>query len=135
MMKAVTLGALALAISGSFSAAWASDLSGVWLTETGNSRVRVARCGAGYCGTILSAPGRALDDRNADPTLRGRSIVGVRMLEASEPRGEGYAGKLYNPGDGRTYSGSVRLVDQNSLKVSGCVLGFLCRDQTWKRVE
>jgi uncharacterized protein (DUF2147 family) len=117
------------------SAAWAADPSGVWLTETGSSRVRVAACGAGYCGTIVSAPGKALDARNPDPSLRGRSVVGVRILDAPRADGSGYSGTLYNPSDGKTYSGSLRLTAPDTLEVSGCVLGVLCKRQTWTRVN
>ena len=115
--------------------AWAADPSGVWLTETGTSRVRVAACGTGYCGTIVSAPGKALDAKNPDPSLRGRSVVGVRILDAPRGDGSGFAGTLYNPSDGKTYSGSLKLTGSNTLEVSGCVLAVLCKRQTWIRAD
>ncbi|MDP4022559.1 DUF2147 domain-containing protein [Methylobacterium sp. NEAU 140] len=113
----------------------AADPSGLWLTETGSSRVRVARCGAGYCGTLASAPGKGLDVKNPDPALRTRSVVGVQILDAPRAEGGGYAGTLYNPNDGKTYSGSVKLTGPDTLEVSGCVLGVLCKRQTWTRVR
>lgn len=113
----------------------AADPSGVWLTETGSSRVRIAPCGGGYCGTIVHVPGKALDARNPDPALRGRSVVGVRILDAPTADGAGYTGTLYNPSDGKTYSGSMRLNGPDTLEVSGCVLGILCKKQVWSRVN
>lgn len=113
----------------------ADDLSGLWLTETGASRVRVAACGTGYCGTLASVPGKALDARNPDPALRSRSVVGVQIFEAPRTDGAGYAGSLYNPSDGKTYSGTMRLNGPNTLEVSGCVLSVFCKRQIWTRVK
>lgn len=117
------------------SAARGADPSGIWLTETGGSRVRVAACATGYCGTIVGAPGNALDARNPDPALRGRSVIGVRILDAPTADGSGYSGTLYNPSDGKTYSGSLTLTGPNTLAVSGCVLAVLCKRQTWTRAN
>ncbi|MCJ2096939.1 MULTISPECIES: DUF2147 domain-containing protein [unclassified Methylobacterium] len=115
--------------------ALAADPAGLWLTETGSSRVKVAPCGGGYCGTIVSAPGKALDAKNPDPALRGRSVVGVQILDARQADGSGYSGSLYNPNDGKTYSGSLRLTGPNALEVSGCVMSVFCKRQTWTRVN
>lgn len=113
----------------------AAEMNGLWLTETGTSRVRIAPCGAGICGTIASAPGKALDARNPDPALRTRSVVGVQIFEAPRVEGAGYAGTLYNPSDGKTYAGTMRLTGPNMLEVSGCVLSVFCKRQTWTRVD
>jgi uncharacterized protein (DUF2147 family) len=115
--------------------AWAADPSGLWLTETGSSRVRIARCGGGFCGTIVSAPGKGLDVKNPDPALQSRSVVGVQILDARQPDGGGFSGSLYNPNDGKTYSGSLKLTGPNSLEVAGCVMSVFCKRQTWTRVK
>ena len=115
--------------------AHAADPAGLWLTETGSSRVKVTPCGGGYCGTIVSAPGKALDAKNPEPALRGRSVVGVQILDAPRADGAGFSGSLYNPNDGKTYSGSLRLTAPNALEVSGCVMSVFCKRQTWTRVN
>lgn len=115
--------------------AQAADPAGLWLTETGSSRIRVAPCGTGYCGTIVSAPGKGLDAKNPDPALRTRSVVGVQILDARQQEGSGYSGSLYNPNDGKTYSGSMRLTGPNTLEVSGCVMSVFCKRQSWTRVN
>lgn len=124
-----------LAISTMSGPAWAADPAGLWLTETGSSRIRIAPCGGGYCGTIVSAPGKALDGKNPDPALRSRSVVGVQILDARQQDGSGYSGSLYNPNDGKTYSGSLRLTGPNTLEVSGCVMSVFCKRQSWTRVN
>jgi uncharacterized protein (DUF2147 family) len=115
--------------------ALAADPAGLWLTETGSSRIRIAPCGGGYCGTIVSAPGKALDAKNPDPAMRTRSVVGVQILDARQQDGTGYSGSLYNPNDGKTYSGSMRLTGSNTLEVSGCVMSVFCKRQTWTRIH
>ncbi|KAA0121693.1 DUF2147 domain-containing protein [Methylobacterium sp. P1-11] len=115
--------------------AQASDPSGIWLTETGTSRVRIVPCGSGFCGTIVSAPGKGLDAKNPDPALRTRSVVGVQILSAPQVDGAGFSGTLYNPNDGKTYSGSLKLTSANTLEVAGCVMSVFCKRQTWTRVK
>jgi uncharacterized protein (DUF2147 family) len=115
--------------------AFAVDPAGLWLTETGSSRVKITPCGGGYCGTIVSAPGKALDAKNPDPALRNRSVVGVQILNAQKADGSSYTGSLYNPNDGKTYSGALRLTGPNALEVSGCVMSVFCKRQTWTRVN
>ena len=130
------LAALVVVGVGSLSGpARAADPAGLWLTETGSSRIRVAPCGTGYCGTIASAPGKGLDAKNPDPALRTRSVVGVQILDARQREDSGYSGSLYNPNDGKTYSGSMRLIGPNTLEVSGCVMSVFCKRQSWTRVN
>lgn len=128
MSALVALGALG-------GPARAADPSGLWLTETGSSRIRIAPCGGGYCGTIVSAPGKALDAKNPNPALQKRSVVGVQILDARQPDGGGFSGSLYNPNDGKTYSGSLKVTGPNTLEVAGCVMSVFCKRQTWTRVN
>ena len=62
---------------------------GVWLTEKGDARVKVSKCGNGICGVIVGlkdpidpATGHPqVDDKNPNPALRTRPAgiaVGVR---------------------------------------------------------
>ena len=127
------LAALAALLLG--GSARAADPSGTWLTETGTSRVRIAPCGGGFCGTIVSAPGKGLDAKNPDPSLRERSVVGIQILSAPQADGAGFSGTLYNPNDGKTYSGSLKLTGPNTLEVAGCVMSVFCKRQTWTRVK
>ena len=124
-----------LAASALGGAARAANPAGLWITETGSSRIRIAPCGGGFCGTIVSAPGKGLDAKNPDPALRSRSVVGVQILDARQPDGSSYSGSLYNPNDGKTYSGSMRLTGPNTLEVSGCVMSVFCKRQTWTRAN
>jgi uncharacterized protein (DUF2147 family) len=115
--------------------AQSGDPSGVWLSQSGETRVKIGKCGAVYCGTIVASK-QAKDVNNPDPAKRDRSLVGVQMISDIQPSGSGFSGQLYNFQDGKTYTGKLRLMGPKALELSGCVLGGLfCKSQTWTRVN
>ena len=134
--------AAALAVA---SPALVADPHGVWLTEPGTSRIRIADCGGALCGTIvwLKDPNDAetqkpkLDKFNADASKRSRPLMGVTIVIGMKPAGtDKWSGQVYNAEDGKTYSGSVTMQGANALKLEGCALGgLLCKAQTWSRVN
>lgn len=115
------------------------SITGVWTTEGAKSIVRVVPCGASVCGTIIAAtsskPGGStpVDWHNPDPSLKGRSVVGVQILTDLHPSGDRWVdGSIYNPADGRTYAANARLEADGRLRVEGCV-AVLCGSQFWTR--
>jgi uncharacterized protein (DUF2147 family) len=102
-----------------------ADPSGTWLRDNGNSRVRIAPCGANYCGTIVWV-------KDAD----GPAKVGQRVFYDMSPAGDNaWSGKAFNPEDGKTYTGKMTL-SGSTLTTSGCVLGGLvCRSVSWRKVN
>lgn len=111
------------------------DLSGLWKTEEPGASVRIARCGPGFCGSLASVNEGTVDVNNPNPALRNRRLIGLQVFSAGTPIPNGQSGGLYNPRDGKTYSGSLTATGPNTLTVSGCVLGVLCRSQTWTRLR
>ncbi|PTM43077.1 DUF2147 domain-containing protein [Bosea sp. 124] len=105
--------------------ALAQDVSGIWLRDTGASRVRFAPCGDAVCGTLAW-----LKDTN------GPAKAGERIFYDMKPSGDGkWSGSVFNPEDGKTYSGTMTL-SGTTLKTSGCVLGgLICRSVTWNRAN
>jgi Delta7-sterol 5-desaturase len=102
-----------------------NGIAGRWYTRDAGSIVEFAPCNAkpgSWCGRIIwlrqpnDAAGRPrLDIRNPDRRMRNRSLTGieiVRGLRASGP-GAWSGATLYNPDDGRSYSGSIRLEGGN----------------------
>ena len=129
------LGALWLLLGSVAVAQQGRDATGLWLTETGASKVRISRCGDGYCGTLASVAGPGLDAKNPDPALRSRSLVGVQIMNTRTAGAKGYEGTLYNPNDGKTYAGTMTIKGTDVVEVSGCVMSVFCKSQTWKRVN
>lgn len=103
--------------------AQAADVTGVWLRDTGASKVRIAPCGGAICGHIVwLKPG-------ADPNAK----VGQRVFFDMKPNGpNAWSGSAFNPQDGKTYTGKMTL-DGNRLTTAGCVMGVICKSTTWTR--
>jgi uncharacterized protein (DUF2147 family) len=137
--------ALGVAVSGLAASAAAlaqpAGVSGVWTTEHGDAKIRIAACGRALCGTIvwLAQPvdsnGRPKADvNNPDEAARGRPLIGLTILTGLTASGEIWRGVIYNSDDGRDYDVSVRLLDSRHAAIKGCVLGGLfCGGETWTR--
>ena len=116
-----------------------ADPHGLWLTEGGKSHVKLAACEHNkkrLCGTIVWMKNPRKDVENDDKSLRGRQLVGTRVVWdlKYEGKGEWDDGEIYNPEDGDTYDSELVEIDANTVEVSGCVW-FICKEQTWKRVK
>jgi uncharacterized protein (DUF2147 family) len=134
-MKSGILAVLGLCLLTGAAQAQSSDPSGIYLSETGETRVRIAKCGSAYCGTILAVKGEAKDVNNPDTGMRGRDLVGIRMISEILPAGEGFRGQLYNYKDGKSYTGKMSFKG-SAMQLSGCILGgLICRSQTWTKVN
>ncbi|PHS28490.1 MAG: hypothetical protein COA84_01535 [Robiginitomaculum sp.] len=116
------------------------DVAGLWLTQSGTGHVKIADCGDGTpCGKLvwIEGPDAAAqrDNNNPDTTLRDQPIVGLQLLWGFKERSSNWAkGKIYSPEKGKTYRSTIKLMDENTLQVKGCV-GPFCQAQTWTRVE
>jgi uncharacterized protein (DUF2147 family) len=117
------------------------DPGGVWLTQAGDARVRVSRCGSGLCGTVVwlkdqidPATGKPFtDNKNPDPLLAKRLMIGLPIFLDMKPAGLGrWSGHIYNADDGKAYVSNVVLTGPLTLKVEGCI-GSLCGSETWTR--
>jgi uncharacterized protein (DUF2147 family) len=130
---------LVTAAPGRAAGAPTSAYLGRWLTESDGGVVEIYPCGAALCGRVvtsnrLRANPDTRDTKNRNQRLRGRRMAGTDLLSGLEPDGRGWRGRLYNPEDGETYAGTMRLDGRGGLRVQGCVLYVLCRSQRWTRV-
>jgi uncharacterized protein (DUF2147 family) len=115
--------------------------SGIWLTQDGDAKIKISKCGGGICGVIVwlrepidPATGKpAIDDKNPDPALARRPMMGLPLFSGMRPSSEGrWSGKIYNADDGKSYDSHIRLIGPDQLRVEGCV-GPLCGGETWAR--
>jgi uncharacterized protein (DUF2147 family) len=127
----------------SLSAETNADPTGIWLTEAGDAKIHVSRCGSGICGIIvwLKAPidpatGRPqVDDKNSDPALARRPIIGLNIFKGMKPVTERkWSGRIYNADNGKTYASDVTLAGARKLEVRGCVMAVLCGGETWTKL-
>jgi uncharacterized protein (DUF2147 family) len=114
---------------------------GVWLTQAGDAKVKVTKCGGGICGVIVwlkepidPATGKpAIDNNNPNPVLAARQMIGLPLFTGMQPAGANkWSGQIYNPDDGKMYASNIALTGASTLRVEGCV-GALCGGETWSR--
>lgn len=107
------------------SPALAADPSGTYLRDTGASKVKIAKCGDAYCGSIVWLK---------DPS--GPAKLGQRIFYEMKPDGENkWVGKAFNPEDGKTYNGKMSL-SGGSLTTAGCALGgLICKSVSWSKAD
>jgi uncharacterized protein (DUF2147 family) len=139
-MRALLLAALVAAPATPALAA-ADPAFGEWLNADRLGKITVGPCAtdpALACGAITwmkdpeAHPTR--DVNNPDRSLRSRPIIGVLAVRDMRNEGPGRwaGGKLYNPENGRSYNGKLKVLSRNRMEVTGCVL-MICETQTWTR--
>jgi uncharacterized protein (DUF2147 family) len=117
------------------------DPNGIWLTQAGDAKVRVSKCGGGICGVVVwlrdpidPATGKPqVDDKNHNPSLARRPMIGLPLFSGMRPTGpNAWSGEIYNADDGNTYASNVSVTGPDTLKVEGC-MGALCGGENWSR--
>jgi uncharacterized protein (DUF2147 family) len=117
------------------------NASGIWLTQAGDAKVRVSRCGGGICGVVVwlrnpinPATGKPeVDNKNPNPSLARRPMIGLPLFSGMRPSGPNrWSGQIYNADDGNSYASNVSISGPDTLKVEGCV-GALCGGENWTR--
>ena len=120
--------AFSLALTEPARAITPNDIAGDWATPGLGAVVRLAPCaddGERLCGRLIWA---------WDPARLQRGAIGSQMLrDFAWSRDAWVGGEVFNPEDGRTYSGSIRL-DGEVLRLRGCA-GPFCQTQAWRRLS
>lgn len=127
-----------------FSASAQNSPVGVWTTiddETGKAKSTVEI----YLAEDGSYGGRVVEvlqsDQGPDPVCKecggerkNQPIEGMVILWGMQDEGNGEYGDgtILDPGNGKDYRAKMRLIGDDKLGVSGCIL-FICREQVWIR--
>ncbi len=139
---------LALLITVAPNAAWAEmpshggatiSLTGDWETPDMDAVISIRQNGEVLYADLVQHDYTGLtsqDINNPDPAKRTRPLLGVRILDGlrrvKENRWKG--GELYDPRTGKTYLSELKFLDQNRLKIIGCIGPGLCKGYVWRRV-
>jgi uncharacterized protein (DUF2147 family) len=118
-----------------------NSIEGTWLSGDGDGLVEVRLVDGDLTATILGSPNSdpdrpRTDVHNPDPGLRNRPLVGLRIFAGFRHDGDGEwsGGTIYDPNSGNTYRCTLRLVDENTLKVRGYIgIPLIGRTETWTR--
>ena len=131
------------------------SVMGTWLTESRAAHVQVAPCAdparGPVCGQIVKlldpkdadgkpmVPEEVVDRRNADPSLRGRKVLGMMMLYDFTKTGDPNSfesGTIYSGENGKTYKAKLGLQADGTLRLRGYVgIPMLGETQIWTRVQ
>jgi uncharacterized protein (DUF2147 family) len=138
-LRAAALAAVAVLMTGSAAAESApvaanAAIHGEWRNAKDTVHIRAYPCGDAVCGTVTWASPAAeakARDGGAD------RLQGSQIFREFRPDGQGsYAGKLFVPTVGRTFSGKLKVTPDDRLVGKGCVLGGLfCKVTTWLRIN
>jgi len=107
---------------------------GVWRNRSNSVHIQAHHCGQSMCGKVIWASDKAIADakRGGTPNLIGLEI----FSDFRKDRNGTWHGKVFVPDMNRTFSGTMILVDPNTLKGTGCALGgMVCKTQLLTRIS
>lgn len=125
---------LALVLAGAPALAASGKSFGVWSNPQGSVHVRAEPCGKRMCGVVVWANDKAKADaaRGGVDELVGETLF--RDFVSAGP--DIWRGKVFVPDIGKTFSGTIKVVDEAHLEGKGCLVGRIgCKSQTWTRIE
>lgn len=133
-----------LAVPFAAAIAGTDSIAGPWLTDDGASKVEIAASTSPDGGTVYSGkliwlkePVRngqpVVDANNADPSLRGRPILGLTILQGFKAAGNGWTGgTVYSPRAGKSFPAELSITADGKLELK-VHAGLLSRTDTWTR--
>jgi uncharacterized protein (DUF2147 family) len=117
-----------------FAGADEHKIQGLWVDNKDPSRQKFAvmleDCGSKVCGSLywlkkpLFANGLPKRDKhNPNESLRDRPLCGLQILTGFQPANDALwqDGEIYNPDDGLTFSSTMKLSPEGTLKIRGYV--------------
>lgn len=123
----------------------AERLIGVWESEEKNLLVQISKEEGHFVGTMtyFQCPTETImrtkvDTENPDPTLVGRKLLGLKLLEKLSYEGNSVwsGGKIYDPNSGHTYEARIQLTSSNSVVVRGYwKFRWIGRSMVFNRLE
>jgi uncharacterized protein (DUF2147 family) len=98
---------------------------GVWLRAESGTAFDFYNCAEKLCAKVIAVT--KLEDKKAIGTVILRNAV-------KNEDGE-WAGDLFNTQDGKTYAGTIAVKNPAELTLTGCLISFLCKSETWQRAK
>lgn len=135
------LAALIIAI-GMFAQSKSDKINGIWTNEQKNIRIEFFKSTTGYAAKIIwlaqpndESGNPKLDAHNPDPALRKTPIVGTTIIYNLRFDGKNYVnGKIYAPKRGLIADCSIRIIDNNTIEITG-KKGLFNDTKTWTRYK
>ena len=106
--------------------------TGVWRNTNNTVHIKAGPCGTNMCATVVWAD----DKTKASVAARGANIVGMQLLRDFRESGPSqWKGSVYVPDRNMTVSGTITLLDRNTLKAEGCFMAIFCQTRHWTRIS
>ncbi|WP_442754924.1 DUF2147 domain-containing protein [Methylocystis sp. JAN1] len=122
-MKRLLLGIVAATTLCAPQIASAMDIYGVWVRDGHpTDKLEFFDCQGKLCAKGIL------------PMLDG-SPAPLILRHAAKTGPNSWKGDLFNPEDGKTYTGKITYEAPNQLTLTGCLVAFLCQSETWTRVS
>jgi len=115
--------AAATALCAPMGAVAADNIYGVWVRDGHpTDKLEFFDCGGKLCA------------KGVLPMLDG-SPPPLVLRHAAKTGPNSWKGDLFNPEDGKTYTGKITYDSPTQLTLTGCLVAFLCQSETWTRVS
>ena len=116
---------------------------GTWFNSEKSAKIEILKNGSQFMGKIIwidpkgRDPKTILDDKNSDPKLQKRPIMGLTILDGlSFKNGSWEGGKIYDPESGKTYSCELNLKNNEVLEVKGYIgFSWVGRTVEWTKTN
>ena len=106
---------------------------GTWINPKRTVTVVTSPCGKLLCGMVVSATPdtqRIAHEAGAPPLIGTKLLQDYRQTSVNK-----WQGRVFVPDRNASYYSTIKQLNANQLKISGCILGgLLCKSQVWTRV-
>jgi uncharacterized protein (DUF2147 family) len=132
----ITIGLILFSLS-----SFAQELTeGQWWSpeKDGKFEFYLAKNGYYYGKLVWSKKPEKKDVNNPDESKRDEPVVGSLIFTKFEKKSNKLYedGEIYDPKSGKTYDGTIRLVDENTMELRGYIgVSWLGRTETMTRVQ
>jgi uncharacterized protein (DUF2147 family) len=130
----IMLGLVALIATTTGAAAGDGDAAiGTWRNIRNTMHIEIHHCGDSMCGKVVWASDQAIADAKRGGT---RDLIGTEIFrDFRRDAGGNWRGRVFVPDLNKTFSGTIELVDRNTLKGTGCLVGrVLCKSKVLVRI-
>lgn len=133
MPRAILAVILSLLTFSSANAGEQDTAIGTWRNLRDTMHIEIRHCGESVCGKVVWASDQAIADARRGGT---RDLIGTQVFRDFRQDSAGnWRGKVFVPDLNRTFSGTIVLVDHNTLKGAGCLVGrILCKSKVLVRI-
>ncbi|WP_010298595.1 DUF2147 domain-containing protein [Candidatus Odyssella thessalonicensis] len=109
---------------------------GYWLTKDNDAKVQIYKCGEELCGKIVDLKEKCRDGKPKVDAETNVPTIGLEIVKGfkSADVNTWEDGTVRDPKEGKTYNGSIEMVNENQLNLRGYVgVKLFGRTSEWRR--